>query len=182
MNAGLLLIRLALGALFLAHGTRKLVGWGGRGGLDETADFFASVGYRRSRKLATLGGGAEALGGLLLLLGFLTPLGAALIAGVMVNAVVAAHWKPTLWTDHDRSEYPLVVAYEYPLLVALVAIALAFTGPGFASADRLLGLEAFHGAVWGTIAAVVAALSSFVAIGTRGATHVVEGAEPERSP
>lgn len=180
MTAGLLLIRVALGVLFLAHGTRKLFGWGGRGGLQETADFFASVGYARSRKLAAVGGGAEALGGLLLLLGFLTPLGAALVAGVMVNAVVAAHWQPTLWTDHDASEYPLVVAYEYPLLVALVAIALAFTGPGVVSVDQLAGLDELHGAVWGTIVAVVAAATSFAAIGSRGATHTVEEAEPVR--
>ncbi|AQZ60229.1 Membrane protein, distant similarity to thiosulphate:quinone oxidoreductase DoxD [[Actinomadura] parvosata subsp. kistnae] len=52
MDIGLLILRVALGALPAAHGAQKLFGWFGGHGLAGTAGFFDSVGYRPGRRLA----------------------------------------------------------------------------------------------------------------------------------
>jgi len=46
MSTGLLILRVALGALLLGHGTKKLSGWFGGRGLVATCGPFARMGYR----------------------------------------------------------------------------------------------------------------------------------------
>src|SRR5262249_40587553 len=66
---GLTVLRLAVGAVFIAHGAQKLFGiWGG-GGLARTAAYFASLGLNPAYPLAVLVGTLEFGGGLLLVLG-----------------------------------------------------------------------------------------------------------------
>jgi len=132
MAVGLLLIRVVLGLLLVGHGTQKLFGWFGGGGPAGTGAFFDSVGYRPGRGMALLAGLAELTGGTLLALGLLTPLGSAIVMGVML-AAVAIHTANGLWVSNG--------GYETPLLYAITALGLAFTGPGGYSLDRLLGLS-----------------------------------------
>lgn len=91
MSYGLLLLRLVIGGVMAAHGSQKLFGWFGGGGIDGTATMFASVGFRPPRPYAMLAGAAELLGGLLLAIGFLTPLGAAAVMGMMLAAIGTVH-------------------------------------------------------------------------------------------
>ena len=91
MTIGLLILRIAVGALFVGHGTQKLFGWFGGHGIEGTAGFMRSLGYRSGRAAAVLAGLAETFGGLFLAMGFLTPLAAAAIIGVMFNASVRVH-------------------------------------------------------------------------------------------
>ena len=98
MSVGLLILRLVVGALFFGHGTQKLFGWFGGHGLDGTGGFFESLRYRNGREMALVAGLAEAGGGTLLALGFLTWLGAAAILGVMLNAMIAVRIEPTSCT------------------------------------------------------------------------------------
>src|SRR5437016_12074667 len=86
-SKALLLIRLVVGLLFVGHGSQKLFGWFGGGGPDGTGQFFEKIGYRPGRTMALVGGGSELAGGALLVLGFLTPLAALLIAGMMASAI-----------------------------------------------------------------------------------------------
>ena len=132
MDTGLLLLRVVIGLLLVGHGTQKLFGWFGGGGLAGTAWFFRSVGYRPPRFLAVMAGGAELAAGTALGLGLATPLAAAAVIGTMLNAAVAVHRRNGLWAVDN--------GYEYPLVVATVAAALAFTGAGGASVDARLGL------------------------------------------
>ena len=132
MSLGLLVLRVVVGALFVGHGTQKLFGWFGGHGLDGTGAWMASVGFRRGRFWAGVAGLAESLGGLLLALGFLTPLAAAAIIGVMTTAVLAVHLRNGVWNSNG--------GYELPLVYATAATALAFTGPGAYSLDRMIGL------------------------------------------
>ncbi|GAB2747082.1 DoxX family protein [uncultured Nocardioides sp.] len=132
MTLGLLIIRVVLGLLLVGHGAQKLLGWFGGAGLRGTAGFFDSVGYRPGRRMAVLAGLAEVTGGALVALGLLTPLGAAIVIGTMF-AAAAVHSSHGLWNANG--------GYELPLLYAVTALGLGFTGPGRVSLDSLLGLS-----------------------------------------
>jgi putative oxidoreductase len=132
MTVGLLIIRTVVGLLLVGHGAQKLLGWFGGHGLSGTAGFFDSVGYRPGRRMAVLAGLAEVTGGALVALGLLTPLGAAIVIGTML-AAGAVHTGNGLWNSDG--------GYEAPLLYAVTALGLGFTGPGRVSLDNLLGLS-----------------------------------------
>ncbi|MYS75712.1 DoxX family membrane protein, partial [Streptomyces sp. SID5926] len=68
-----LLLRLGTGGVLAAHGTQKLLGWFGGGGLGETGRAMEAMGYAPGRASATAAGLAEAGGGTLLALGLATP-------------------------------------------------------------------------------------------------------------
>ncbi|MGH2686555.1 MAG: DoxX family protein [Actinomycetota bacterium] len=142
MDIGMLILRLVVGGLMFGHGTQKLFGWFGGGGVGGTKGFFGSLGYPAAGTLAVVAGMAEAGGGLLLGTGFLTPLGAAAITGVLFNAIVTAHW-PKVWNTEG--------GLEFPLAMATAAIAVAFAGPGRFSLDALAGWS-LAGSTWGLVA------------------------------
>lgn len=132
MPEGLLIIRLVVGGLLFAHGAQKLFGWFGGYGLDGTGGFFASLGFHPGRRMALVAGASEAGGGALVLLGLLTPLGAAMILGTMIAAAVSVHAPHGLWSTNG--------GYELPLINGLVATGLAFTGAGAWSIDHAAGI------------------------------------------
>jgi putative oxidoreductase len=146
MDIGLLAIRIVVGLLLVGHGTQKLFGWFGGYGIAGTGQFMESLGYRPGKVNAALAGLGEALGGLLFALGLLTPLGAAAIIAVMLNAIVAVHLRNGAWASEG--------GYEYNLVLATVALGVAFTGPGEVSIDNALGWS-LSGVDWG-VAALVA--------------------------
>lgn len=150
MAFGLFLLRVVIGALFVGHGTQKLFGWFGGPGLDGTRGMFRSLGYRKPGVVAILAGGAEAGAGVLLVLGLLTPLAAAAIIGVMVNAIVAVHAGNGPWVADG--------GWEYNVVLAAAATTFAFAGPGGAALDPALGLGLTQGG-WG-IAALLVGLGS----------------------
>jgi putative oxidoreductase len=150
VSSGLLVARVVLGLLMAAHGSQKLVGWFGGYGLGGTGGFFETLGFRPGRTYAAAASITEITGGLLLALGFLGPLGPALIISVMIVAAIAVHWKHGLFAAAN--------GIEVPLLYAAGAVTLALTGPGLFSLDALLGLESLWtpGIVWAAIAIGVA--------------------------
>ncbi|GHF40641.1 MULTISPECIES: DoxX family protein [Streptomyces] len=126
---GLLLIRLTFGLLMAAHGSQKLFGLFGGKGLTGTAKGFEFLGYHPGKVFAVIGGLSEFLGGLGLALGLLTPLAAAALIGVMINAMATVTAAHGLW-DTDGG-------VEYGLCIAVVALAVAAIGPGRLAVDRL---------------------------------------------
>jgi len=145
MHEGLFLARLIFGLLMAGHGSQKLFGWFGGYGLNGTGAFFETLGFRPGRFYAAGAAIGEILGGLLLALGFLGPIGPAIILSVMIVAAVTVHWKNGVFVTSN--------GIEVPLLYATASVALALTGPGRFSVDALLGLTP----VW-TPAIVVGAL------------------------
>src|SRR5439155_1943196 len=93
MSIGLLILRLVVGLTLAAHGAQKLFGWFGGYGLAGTGQFLEQLGFRPGRIQAAQAGLAEFVGGLLLAAGFLTPVGAAAVAAVMLVASVSVHLK-----------------------------------------------------------------------------------------
>ncbi|MGG5259180.1 DoxX family protein [Phycicoccus avicenniae] len=142
VDLGMLVLRLALGPMLVLHGANKV--WGG-GGLSGTAGWFESLGLRPGWLHARLAAGTELVAGSLVTLGLLTGPAAAAFVGLMAVAAL---------TDHRGKGYFVFKGgWEYVLLVAMAAVALAVTGPGAWSLDEALGLP-LSGPVWGVVAAV----------------------------
>jgi putative oxidoreductase len=158
MDTGILLLRLTLGLPLAAHGSQKLLGWFGGYGLDATGKFMEALGFRPGRRHALAAGLVEVIGGLSVATGVLTPLGAALIASVMLVAAITVHAKNGFFITSG--------GYEFNLILGVAALALAFTGPGAWSIDALLGY-APTGVMWGTGAAVIALLGAFAQLSQR---------------
>jgi putative oxidoreductase len=148
----LLILRVVVGLLFIGHGTQKLFGWFGGGGPEGTSGFFGSLGYRSSRTMALVGGLTETVGGVLVLLGLFTPLGSALIVGMMVSAILSVHIDKGLWNSNGGMEFPLVLIAS--------ATAIAFS-PGRYAIDRSLDLG-LEGKLWGVLALAVGLLAGVV--------------------
>lgn len=129
-DIGVLILRVVLGVLMVGHGSQKLFGWFGGAGIEGTAGWLASFGLRPARFWAVLAGLVEFVGGILLALGLLNPLGPVLITASMITAIVLVHW-PRVWVTEGGLEYPLVN------IGAVAAVALA--GPGRYSLDAVLG-------------------------------------------
>ncbi len=125
-----LLVRLGVGGAVAAHGAQKLFGWFGGGGIDKTAAYFESIGFRPGRPAALAAGAAEAGGGVLLALGLATP--AAGAATASTRAVAATTLAP-------KGFFVMQGGLEYPAVLGLVSGALALEGPGRLSVDQLLG-------------------------------------------
>ncbi|MFD8298999.1 DoxX family protein [Streptomyces bauhiniae] len=125
---GLLLIRLTFGLLMAGHGAQKLFGIFGGDGLTATGKGFESLGYRPGKVFATIGGLSELLGGLGLAVGLLTPLAAAALIGVMINAMALVTGSGGLWAADG--------GVEYNVCIAVVALGVAAIGPGRLALDR----------------------------------------------
>jgi putative oxidoreductase len=125
-DLGLLLLRLGAGSVFVAHGTQKLFGWFGGGGIEGTAAFMESVGYTPGKASATATGLAETGGGTLLALGLATPAAGAAVAGAMGGAAAV----------HTPGFFNASGGYEYEATLCLAAAGLAIAGPGRLSLDH----------------------------------------------
>lgn len=129
-DLGLLALRVGLGGTVAAHGAQKLFGSFGGGGLEGTAAFFDSAGFKPGKANAVIAGISETGGGALLALGLGTPAAAGAVTGTM--AVAGATHAPNGFFAQQGG-------FEYPAAIALAASALALTGPGAISLDHALG-------------------------------------------
>lgn len=130
MDLGLLIIRLVIGVLFIGHGAQKLFGWFGGYGIKGTGGWFESIGMKPGVAMACFAGLAELIGGILFVLGLLTPFAGIMIAGTMVVAIVKVHGPNGLWSTSN--------GYEYNLTLLAVAIGIALIGPGQYALDAFL--------------------------------------------
>jgi putative oxidoreductase len=136
---GSLLLRVAMGITMLAHGWNHAFGGGKLAG---TARWFESIGIRPGRVHALLATVTELAVAPLLFLGFLTPLAAAGVLGVMVVALIANHLKNGYFIFRPGE------GYEYVLFLTFAALALGALGGGGWSLDRLLIRHDVPGCHW----------------------------------
>src|SRR6266536_1857273 len=87
IDLALLIMRLALGTVFIAHGTQKLFGWYGGPGMNGWINVIRNMGTAHTVPLAWMNALSEFFGGLFVLFGLLTPFAAAVIISVMLTAI-----------------------------------------------------------------------------------------------
>ncbi|UYP21045.1 DoxX family protein [Rhodococcus sp. Z13] len=135
LDLGLFVLRAVVGATLLVHGLQKLTGlWNGPG-LDGFEALLADAGYQQPALLAIAGAVGEVAAGGLLVLGLLTPIAAAAIVAIMVDAVLFKHeLEPGF--QYFASEPSGV---EYEILLVACAVALTLTGPGRIAIDGRRG-------------------------------------------
>jgi putative oxidoreductase len=167
MRLGLTALRAVVGGAFFAHGAQKLFGWFGGPGPDALGQGFEQMGLRPGKRNAVIAGVSEMGGGAMLATGFLTPLGAAAIVGVMDQAVRTVHWSKGFFNSDG--------GYEYNVVLAASALAIVDIGPGPLSLDRALGTEK-SGPFW-ALAALAAGLA-----GPRLVERMAPAPEPEPEP
>ena len=167
MAFGLLLLRLAVGLTLAAHGAQKLFGWFGGHGLAGTGQFMEMIGFAHGRRKAFLAGLSEAGGGLLLALGLLTPIAAAMLIAVMLVAVVSVHLTKGFFASGG--------GYEYNLILAIAAVSIAFTGPGALSLDAFLSVP-FDSMISGIAAVLIGAAAAIELLGRHHQAHASQPA------
>jgi len=117
-----LLLRLAIGSLYIYHGYPKL-GAARKG----TADWLKSIGFPGS--FAAFAGVVEFFGGIALVIGLLTSVVAALSAIWMIA---------TTWLSMAKIKKKYAGGYELDITLLLISLALAAIGGGRLSLDYLL--------------------------------------------
>lgn len=120
-------LRLVVGAVFIAHGAQKLFGMFGGGGLAGTAAFFSKLGLAPAYPLAVAVGVVEFGGGLLLVAGALTLAASLALAVNMLVAIVKVHAANGFFAGAN--------GYEFNLTLIGALVCLMLTGPGVFSID-----------------------------------------------
>jgi putative oxidoreductase len=126
-DLALLVSRVALGVILVAHGWQKFHEWT----LTGTAASFGDMGIPAPTVAATVVTAVEMLGGAALILGLLTPVVAVLNLANLVGALVLVHAGNGVFVADNGFE--LVLAVVAGLLI------IAMLGAGKLSADGVLG-------------------------------------------
>ena len=117
------LMRIVVGFLFACHGAQKLFGvLGGVGPSGGSVPFFSLMG---------LAGVIEFVGGLCIMLGWLTGFVAFIASGQMAAAYFMAHHPKTFW--------PILNSGELAVSFCFVFLYMASVGSGVWSIDRAIG-------------------------------------------
>jgi putative oxidoreductase len=155
-NAALLILRIALGVVLVAHGLRHFRN------REKTMNWTASMGFSSPAIQWFFMSFAEIGVGISLILGLLTSVGAAGLVSLMVVAFWTVHRRAGFWITARPDE-----GWEYVFVLAAAAWALALLGPGEWAIDDVLeiaddldgGVGAIVGA--GGVAAAAGQLALF---------------------
>jgi putative oxidoreductase len=130
-DLALLILQLAVGLTFAAHGAQKLLGWWGGPGLAGWEGAMQHMGFRPARLFALTSAGIEFGGGLLLAVGLFTPVVALALVAQAVVIIGQVHWEHGFFNSQS--------GIEFPLLLGVGAAAIGLAGPSGVSLDALLG-------------------------------------------
>lgn len=133
LEFGLLVLRLLVGGALIADGLRHLLGLADGLGIQGLETLFADAGYQSPGIVAIAVISAQIGGGLLLLLGLATPVGAAVAVAALIN----------VWLAQQSADPGLqglgTPELEVAFVLAVAAAVLALTGPGRISFERSAG-------------------------------------------
>jgi putative oxidoreductase len=153
LNLAVLILRIATGLMILAHGYNHVF----RGGkIEGTGRWFASMGMKPGILHAWLASITEFVCGVLLLVGFLTPLAAGGVMGVVLVALVTAHRKNGFFIFRPGQ------GWEYVAYIACTCAALGTLGGGEWSLDN--AFDTTFNDWWGLTAALLAGVGGALAL------------------
>ena len=133
VDVSLLLMRVIVGAIFVAHGSQKLFGAFGGPGLRAMMEMMGPpLGF-----LVTIG---EFFGGLGLILGFLTRFSAASLIVIMIGAIAMVHGQHGFFLGHGPESRLAEAGFEYNLSLIGLLLPILICGPGRYSIGRFLPL------------------------------------------
>jgi putative oxidoreductase len=122
-------IRLALGAVMLAHGSQKVLGIFGGPGFKAFISVDTPFPFMRPPWLWLAAAAlSEFLGGILVILGLCTRVAAFVIACTMATAVFGVLW-PNFFSSNK--------GFEFPMVLLAMALSLLISGGGAASVDLM---------------------------------------------
>ena len=128
-----LILRLFLGFAFMMHGSQKVLGAFGGPGIAGVAGMLTKLGLEPAQILAWVLSITEFVGGICLVLGFLTRFWAAGLVIDMGVAVAKVHMPNGFFASKN--------GFELPLALGVMALVILLTGPGSVSVDRAAGIE-----------------------------------------
>jgi putative oxidoreductase len=132
-DIGLAFLRIVIGLTMAAHGAQKAFGWWSGPGPEGWRRAVTAMGYRPGALWAAVSTLAELVGGLLLAIGLFTPFAAAVLIAQSVVIIGQVHLPKGFWNRNS--------GYEFPLVLAAGAVAVALIGPGALSLDNALGVS-----------------------------------------
>ncbi len=168
-NLGLLVLRLGLGLTIAAHGSQKLFGWYGGSHINGFAAGLTRMGLKPPTFWAWVAGLSEFGGGLLVVLGLLSPFGAFAVMGAMSMAIWLVHRPKGFWNKNG--------GIEFPLMIWVGALALSLTGPGAISLDSFFGISLPEPAAW-----IAGAIALVLSVGVALASRNLRAEGPEHAP
>lgn len=132
-DIAMLVLRIGIGLIFVAHGLQKAFGWWGGPGWQGFKGFVAFLGPKPAPAWAGISLLAELGGGLALIVGLLVPLAAAGLVAQTLVLGIKVHWPNGFWTPKG--------GIEFPIAFGVGAFALQLLGPGAWSLDGLLSVD-----------------------------------------
>jgi len=130
MDVALFLLRFSMGILFIAHGSQKVFGAFGGGGINAFAQTLSGLGFAPAIFWAYVGGYTELLGGLFLLAGFLTRISSVLLFILIVIATLKVHLVKGFFLSNG--------GFEYNFVILCVLSTILIAGPGKFSLMRII--------------------------------------------
>ena len=130
-----LVVRVALGIIFFAHGAQKTFGWFGGPGLSATIQGFRKMNVPPAATV--LSAFTECFGGLALIVGVLARPSAIGLIGVMLVAVAKVHAQHGFFLNFAMTP-GRGHGYEYNLALLAMALSIVIGGAGVFSIDRLI--------------------------------------------
>lgn len=128
VDFALLILRVALAAVFIGHGMQVAFGSFGGPGIKVFSDMLSGMGFKPALFWAYLSAYTELIGGILLLLGVFTRFAAFAIFIFMLVAVIKVHLAKGFFMQTG--------GFEYNFVLICICLALILSGPGKYSLNK----------------------------------------------
>ena len=122
LDLGILVLRLALGIMFVAHGLQMAFGLFGGSGVKGFSQMLSGLGFAPAMLWAYIASYTVLLGGLLVIFGVQTRLAAVLLLILILTAGISVHLGKGFFLSNG--------GYEYTFIIAAICLALILLGPG----------------------------------------------------
>ena len=121
-DTAILVLRIALGVIFIAHGLQKTFGAFGGPGIEGTSKMLTNLGIQPPLLWAWIDALGELLGGIFVLTGIFPRIGAVLISASMIVAITKVHW--------SKGFFLMQGGFEYAFLALMVSVSIIIAGAG----------------------------------------------------